>query len=241
MFRINTSQRTDEAEIMDDFNLQGPELKRTLKDLENINFLLGGNSITLDGVKHLVRKHPEKKKFCIIDVGCGNGDLIRRLANWGRKNDYSLRLTGIDANSHAIELARKDSEAFPEIDYKNLDIFSDQFQSLEADIILCTLTLHHFKNDQILSLLKAFYQQAKIGIVINDLHRTRLAYFLFQLFCAGFVRNEIARKDGLTSILRGFKKVEVESFAKELQGKHYIKWKWAFRYQWIIEKEETNL
>ena len=107
----------------------------------------------------------------------------------------------------------------------------------DYDIVLCTLTLHHFKDEEILSLMKVFYQKASIGIVINDLHRSAVAYRLFQALCWVFRLNEMSREDGLTSILRGFKKEELEQYSKKLQLKNYtIQWKWAFRYQWIIKK-----
>jgi heme/copper-type cytochrome/quinol oxidase subunit 2 len=48
----------------------------------------------------------------------------------------------------------------------------------------------------------------------------------------------MSREDGLISILRGFRKLELEQFSKQMQFKNYtIQWKWAFRYQWIIIKE----
>jgi hypothetical protein len=43
--------------------------------------------------------------------------------------------------------------------------------------------------------------------------------------------------DGLTSILRGFKRKDLENFSKELKVMPQIKWKWAFRYQWIIKNQ----
>jgi hypothetical protein len=104
-------------------------------------------------------------------------------------------------------------------------------------MVLCTLTLHHFKDNEILSLMKVFYQNASIGIVINDLHRSAIAYRLFQALCYVFQLNDMSREDGLVSILRGFKKAELENYSKQLQLKKYtIQWKWAFRYQWIIQK-----
>lgn len=222
---------------MDDFELQGPELKRTLRDLQRINYLLGGNSISLDGVKQLLKDAPGKREIKILDIGCGNGDILRRIALWGNKYEYSLQLIGIDANEHTIKIAREESQDFPEINFMNLDVFSNEFKSLKCDIILCTLTLHHFKDAEITQLLNSFYHQVSLGIVINDLHRTKTAYVLFKLFCAGFVQNKIAREDGLTSILRGFKKKDVLEFSRDLPGKHQIKWKWAFRYQWIIKRD----
>jgi hypothetical protein len=48
----------------------------------------------------------------------------------------------------------------------------------------------------------------------------------------------MSREDGLVSILRGFKKKELEIFSNKLKFVNYkIQWKWAFRYQWIIRKD----
>lgn len=238
MFKINTSSRTTESEIMDDFDLRGSELRQTLKDLENINSLLGGNNITKDGIKKLLADVPHDRTIRIADLGCGNGAMLRSLANWGQNNEYSFQFVGIDANPHAIRIAEDLSMNYPQISFLNLNIFSDTFSNMKFDIILCTLTLHHFKDEQINNLLRQFYKQVGIGIVINDLHRSKMAYFLFKAFCSVFVNNEIARKDGLISILRGFKKEEIHEFSsKTLPAcRHHIQWKWAFRYQWVIQK-----
>ncbi|APS39603.1 methyltransferase domain-containing protein [Salegentibacter sp. T436] len=236
---IDTSKRTNAVEIMDDFDLQGKELDKTLRDLDNINKWLGGNKITLEGVKNIVQNHSKTKEIHIADVGCGNGAVLREIARWGRKNGYKFKLTGIDANSYAIKIAEEMSIDYPEIDFKSIDIFSLEFKNFYSDIILCTLTLHHFKTGEISALLNLFNQQSRLGVVINDLHRSKLAYRLFQVFCAVFINNEIARKDGLTSILRGFKKEELKDFAGKIpQTNHQISWKWAFRYQWIIQKDK---
>lgn len=238
MSKIDTSQRSAEAEIMDDFELKGNELEKTLTDLDKINKWLGGNKITLSGVKKIIAEFPERGNFHIADIGCGNGSILREIARWGRANGYKFQLTGIDANPFAIEICEKMSTEFEEISFKTLDIFSKEFQTFNCDILLCTLTLHHFKNKEIANLLSFFNNQIKLGIVINDLHRSKTAYRLFQAFCAVFINNEIARKDGLISILRGFKKEELIEFSNKLNNTtSQIHWKWAFRYQWIIQKK----
>ncbi|MDT0641837.1 methyltransferase domain-containing protein [Zunongwangia sp. F363] len=242
MRKIDTSRRTDMAEVMDDFDLSGNKLKKTLHDLDNINKWLGGNGITLNGVKTLLKDIPKEQKIKIADVGCGNGAILREIAKWGRKKDRNFELIGIDANTHAIKIARELSTSYPELQFSALNIFSDTFRQKEYDIILCTLTLHHFKDEQIVNLLNEFYKQVKLGIVINDLHRSKTAYRLFQAFCKVFINNEIARKDGLISILRGFKKKEIAILASKIPSlKQQVSWKWAFRYQWIIEKNSKNL
>ena len=118
------------------------------------------------------------------------------------------------------------------------DIFDEAFSKLKYDIVLCTLTLHHFKDDEIIQLMTVFNANSRVGIVINDLHRSALAYRLFQVLCFVFQLNAMSREDGLVSILRGFKKEELNQFSRKLSFTNYkIQWKWAFRYQWIVKKE----
>ena len=116
-----------------------------------------------------------------------------------------------------------------------MDILSPAMSSQRCDIILCTLTLHHFSDDEIIKLMTVCSEQAKVGIVINDLHRSILAYRLFQLFGWLWRLKPMPRADGLTSILRGFKRKELEELAVKTNLFQYtIRWKWAYRYQWII-------
>ena len=232
---INTKQRTDAIEIMDDFSINGKILHRTLDTLANINKWLGGNKVTLNGLKKVLKYHPKKEPLTIIDLGCGSGDMLRKVASFGKKGGYTFRLIGIDANKDAMVYARQLSKNYPEISFTDCDIFSDEFESLQYDVVLTTLFLHHFKEDQIINILSAAKKKSKLGIVINDLHRNLMAYYLFKLVCLT-IKNKMIIEDGLTSILRGFKRKELENFSKKLQVAPQIKWKWAFRYQWIIQK-----
>uniref|UniRef100_UPI0040492D0A methyltransferase domain-containing protein n=1 Tax=Flavobacterium sp. TaxID=239 RepID=UPI0040492D0A len=232
--KINTKYRTEEEEIMDDFSLKGEELREALDKIASINQLLGGNQLTLQSVKKLLHSNEE---ITIVDVGCGNGDMLRTLADFGIKNNYKFKLIGIDANAFTIDYATKISKEYPNISYKCEDIFSEAFSQLKYDIALCTLTLHHFKSHQIDYLLQLFNKQVTIGIVINDLHRNIIAYRAFQIICFIFRLNIMNKEDGLISILRGFKKQELIDFSERNSLKNYtIQWKWAFRYQWIIRK-----
>ncbi len=231
---INTKYRTEEEEIMDDFSLEGEELRDALDKIATINQFLGGNHLTLEGVKKLINS---KEAITIVDVGCGNGDMLRTLAEYGNKNNLKFNLIGIDANAFTIDYAIKLSKEYPNISYKCEDIFSEVFAKMNYDIVLCTLTLHHFKNNQIDYLIQLFNKQARIGIVINDLHRNIVAYKAFQVICWLFRLNKMSKEDGLVSILRGFKKEELIDFSERNKLENYtIHWKWAFRYQWIIKK-----
>ena len=235
---INIKYRTQETEIMDDFLLQGEELRDALDQIAKINQFLGGNNLTLNGTKKLLKKTDISKTVAIADIGCGNGDMLRMLANYGEKNNINLKLIGVDANAFTVNYAKTLSTKYPNIDYLCLDIFSEDFAGLKYDILLCTLTLHHFSDEQILNIITTFNNNAAVGVVVNDLHRSKLAYRLFELICSVFNLKKMSREDGLVSILRGFRKKELEGFSKKINLKNYtINWKWAFRYQWLIAKK----
>jgi hypothetical protein len=238
-FLVDTSRRSSATEMMDDFTLEGDMFRDTLDKLETINRLLGGNSVTINGLKKLLKTQSEGNVIKILDLGCGNGDILRDVAKFGRKNNYGFKLVGIDANYAAIEYAKELSKNYPELSFETIDVFSEEFKEQTYDIILCTLFLHHFKNEQLISFLKQTVQKATIGVVVNDLHRHRLAYYLFKLIGL-FIKNKMVREDGLTSVLRAFKRKDLEAMLRHVQVPFSIKWKWAFRYLWIFIKKPVN-
>lgn len=239
----DTRKRSDAPEIMDDFNLTGEILRDALDKIASINRLLGGNKVTLQGVAQLLKMktlrtspdHSKSNEITILDVGCGNGDMLRALADYASKKGFNFKLIGIDANNFTIQHAQQLSANYPNISYRCTDIFDELKQQRVYDVILCTLTLHHFKDEDIITLMKGFKEQSALGIVVNDLHRSKLAYHLFTALCFVFGLNQMSKDDGLVSILRGFKKQELQRFSRKLDFSTYsLKWKWAFRYQWII-------
>jgi 2-polyprenyl-3-methyl-5-hydroxy-6-metoxy-1,4-benzoquinol methylase len=234
-FFISTKTRTDKEELMDDFSIGGDLLRDTLDKLENINRWLGGNLMTVKALKKVLKNHPKEQELTIADIGCGHGDILRDVAKFGRKNGYKMKLIGMDANPTAIAYANKLSTEFPELSFKTEDIFSEAFKNRKFDVVLATLFLHHFKEAQLASFLGNTLKQTKIGIVVNDLHRHKLAYYLFMLLSV-FIKNNMIIEDGLTSVLRGFKRNELVHISNKLKVKPQISWKWAFRFQWILRE-----
>ena len=232
---IDTRQRSQETEIMDDFALAGETLRRSLDEIARINHWLGGNRITLSGVSRLVSSIQPHKSIRIWDLGCGNGDMLRMLARWGRTKGIKLDLLGIDANADTIAYAEELSEDYPEIRYLHTVLPDPELENQSTDIVLCTLFLHHFSDEDIAAMLKRFAPSTQVGIVVNDLQRSKLAYFLFSLLTY-FHSNKMVREDGLLSILRGFHRSELQGLAKRLpKWSSSVRWQWAFRYQWILQ------
>lgn len=232
---VDTRYRSDKLELMDDFSIEGPVLHDTLDKLTGINKWLGGRGVTMSGLKYLLKDHKKDRPITCIDLGCGDGDMLRKVARYGQKEGIDFRLVGVDANQNTVAYGRKLSADFSNIEYVCCDVFSEEFNSMDYDIVLATLFLHHFSEEEVLRLLKLLMAKASIGIVVNDLHRNRLAYYLFNLLCLT-ISNPMVRDDGLTSILRGFKRSDLDNMSEEIGAAYKVSWKWAFRYQWIIEK-----
>ncbi len=232
---IDTRHRSQQTEIMDDLEMTGELLGNTLEHLAKINRQLGGNQVTLSGVKQLLSGIPSNKEVTFIDLGCGDGDMLRIIADLGRNSGRKFKLIGLDANAYTIAYAKGQSKDYPEISFMKMDVFSDQMRELEYDIALATLFMHHFSNDEIEALLGILQSKVKVGVVINDLHRSRLAYYLFKGYGL-FIKNAMVKNDGAISILRAFKRSDLERFTSKFGLNSEIRWKWAFRYQWVIKK-----
>lgn len=235
---IDTASRSKEKEIMDDFEMTGETLVDTLDQIAKINQLLGGNALTLSGLKSLLKSQSKDKTITIVDLGCGNGDMLRVIADYGRRAAYTFVLIGVEANQHTMEYAQSLSLDYPEIRYLKQDILATDYQGMDCDVVLATLFLHHFTDKEIHHVLKQHLAKARIAVLVNDLHRHKMAYYLFKLITWG-IKNHMVKNDGLISILRGFKRNELEFFSKEISAHAVIKWKWAFRYQWLLKPNTT--
>ena len=237
MIEYSSKYRSTQSEIMDDFDLKGDDMKKVLTDLKNVNKWLGGNKISIKGIIKLLPEGAKEQTITILDLGCGDGEILRECARFAKKEGYSFQLIGIDANTYILEEARRRSTDFDNITFLERDVFSSQIKELDYDIALCTLFLHHFSNEDLKTLVQRFLDHAKVGVVVNDLHRSRLAFWLFRIASYLLIKTSIARTDGLISVARGFKRKELETLAKEINNSaSVISWKWAFRYSWILKR-----
>ncbi|MBT8284150.1 MAG: methyltransferase domain-containing protein [Flavobacteriaceae bacterium] len=229
---ISYKERSSEVELMDDLTLDQSQIKAVLADINKANRLLGGNRITLKAIQRLANKFP-RTKYRIVDMGCGDGSMLREVAAFCAGLGINVELTGIDLNEKSLQIARQKSKPYNNISYFKGDILDLNAQELHCDILLCTLTLHHFHEKEIELFITKFAELARIGVIVNDLERNKIAYQLFKIFAAVFMKTEIARQDGLTSIRSGFLKKDMIAYSELLPNmKHHISSRWAFRYEW---------
>lgn len=232
---MDFSTRATDPELMDDLQCSGPVVVQTLRELEFINKWLGGNHVTLQAIKAITRKK-SLRRVRIIDVGCGSGDVLLHLRQWASANDLQTELTGVDANPHIINLAQTHCNQYSDITFESMDILSMKFKSLETDILIGTLFFHHFTQTQLTDFFSQLKNQVRIAIIINDLHRHPLAYYSIKWLTALFSKSEMVKSDAPLSVRRGFSRPELETVLRNAGYDRFkISWKWAFRWQVIVE------
>jgi 2-polyprenyl-3-methyl-5-hydroxy-6-metoxy-1,4-benzoquinol methylase len=229
------SKRSYEIEIMDDLNSSGEIIDVTLRELEVINKLLGGNYVTIDGIQKLLKGVPANHTVTIADVGCGSGDILRLISKFLKKTGRTGKLIGIDANPNIAAYARTHTGEDHYIEYRALDIFSSEFKTTSFDIVTGTLFFHHFTEDQLVSFFKDLYAHVLVGIVINDIHRHWFAYHSIKWLTRLFSKSSMVIHDAPLSVERAFKKQElIDILTKAGITDYEIRWMWAFRWQVVI-------
>lgn len=237
----NFRERALTAEWMDDLACQGEVVHQTLRELDVINTWLGGNAITLSGLAGLLSTLDPQKEIVVADIGCGGGDLLIQMAAWARKAERRLHFVGLDANPHIVAYARTRTQAYPEIEIREANVFDPGFQQQSFDIVTATLVLHHFSEEELVALLRQFRQQASLGVVINDLHRHPLAYHSIRWLTRLFSRSPMVQFDAPLSVARAFSQADWHRMLQRAGITAYrLRWRWAFRWQVVINTSVTK-
>lgn len=230
--------RSDAPEWMDDLSFPKAEINRALKDLRKVNRWLGGHRVSIHGLRPFLDR-PQKPPVHVLDMGCGNGDFLRHLGKYCDRHKIPVALTGWDRNPNSVE-SGQDLGQRSGLNFECRDVLSFPKLPDGEVIIVCNLFLHHFKNPQILEMFRSWRDMGCRAIVVNDLHRNPVAYYLFHVFGFIFRLSGMARHDGLISIQRGFTRRDFRSFNRDLGVEGSIRWMWAFRYLWVLDFNKNS-
>ncbi|WP_241738163.1 methyltransferase domain-containing protein [Hymenobacter polaris] len=232
---MNLRTRATTPELMDDLSLATEELRQNLDELETINTWLGGYRPVLAALARLRPRFPAGRPLRLADLGSGGGDTLRHVARWVRRQHQPAQLVGIDANAFMLRYAAAKSQAYPEISYQQLDIFGTEFASQPYDVLTASLFCHHFTDAELVPLLRRWQQQARVAVVINDLHRHWLAYHSIRLLTKLLGGSRLVQHDAPLSVARAFSRADWRRLLAAAGIRHYsLRWCWAFRWQLVL-------
>ncbi|WP_205500162.1 methyltransferase domain-containing protein [Rufibacter psychrotolerans] len=224
---------------MDDLSLASDDLRRNLQELELINQWLGGHDVVRHGLNQILNGsfsgHFAGNKLKIADLGSGGGDTLRMVAQWARKRRLPVELVGIDANPYMLHYSAAQSQDYPEISYRQADVFSPAFAQQQFDVVICSLFVHHFTDEALAALLAQLQRQVRVAVLINDIHRHPLAYYSIKSLTRIFSRSYLVKNDAPLSVLRSFTAPDWKRILAQAGVARYrLKWRWAFRWQVIF-------
>ncbi len=185
------------------------DYRNCLADLARVN------SATLTHqpvLRWLARETKDLKSFSLLDVGCGYGDLLRRIAGWSRRRGVEAQLLGLDRHEWSIRAAREASSADPGIRYIEADLFAFK-PDVPFDFIVSSQFAHHLSDDLVMAFMRWQEAHARRGWMIADLQRHRISHLGFPVLGAAARWHHFVRSDGRISIARGFRMAELRSLA----------------------------
>ena len=190
-------------ELMDDPALAAETYHAVLADLAKVNRTTFAHRPTLAFLARAVRG---RKRFRLLDVGFGDGDMLRMVARWAKARGMEAELVGIDLNTRSVAAAEAKPSPGAPIRYLTgdyADLAGDGF-----DVVISSLVAHHMTEDQLRAFLRFMEAEAAAGWFVNDLHRHLFSYATWPLLSGAMRWHPIVRADGHTSIARSFRSGE---------------------------------
>lgn len=257
---MNFKTRSYQAELLDNEDIPTADLYQNLRELDFINRHLGGHSVVLDGIKYFIRikqniisenifktinfNNSINSKISnnfenikIYEIGSGGGDNLRAVERFLNKKEIAYRLGGVDLKEDCVRFAQKFEHQDSKIKYEIADYQLATFPDGRPDVIFNSLFCHHFKDEDLVKMLRWMHKNSEIGFVIADLHRHPLAYYSIKWLTGLFSKSYLVKNDAPLSVLRGFTRNEWTILLEKAGIQNYkIKWKWAFRWLILVEK-----
>ncbi len=183
------------------------DLRGCLRSIAQVNWLTRAYRPTLHWLDHVCHARPQQSRpIHIVDVGCGFGDMLRRVHAWAQKRGVAVRLTGIDLNADAVRAAQAATRPGA-VTYLSGNAYD--FADPEGiDVVISSLLTHHLEEAEIVRFLHWMEANARMGWFINDLNRQPVPYHLFRVLSRLTHWHRFVKHDGAVSILRSFREPE---------------------------------
>jgi hypothetical protein len=153
------------------------------------------------------------------------------LLRWAAFRGVELDIAVVDIHHDTCREAVEYNQAEPRIQVVQGDLFHPPFQG--CDIVTASLVFHHFTNDQLPGIFRALLSVARLGVVVNDLHRHALAWLLIRAATRVLSRNRMIRNDAPLSVQRGFRQADLRQLRRQ-PGLEAIHWSWRPFFRYLI-------
>lgn len=201
---MNTlATRAIAEELMDADDLDAETYAAVVADLARVNVVTIAARPTLAFLRRTMRG---KKSLKLLDVGYGDGDMLRRIAHWAARRGIAVELVGIDLNPRSALAAAAHTPPGLPITYLTGD-YADH-AGAGWDVVISSLVAHHMTEAQLLAFLRFMETEARRGWFVNDLERHGFAHWGFPLLATLMRWHPIVKHDGTLSVARSYRPSE---------------------------------
>lgn len=217
-----------EPELMDRPQPVTPELASDLRNLRQLNRYFGSHAL----IQHFLQRWIlPQSHLRVLDLATGSGDIPRLVVDHARKVGAEVTVEAVDQQSSTLEIARELSATYSEIKFREGDILSFGEEGLPYDLVLCSLALHHFEENDAVQVLARCRQLSNNFVLVSDLRRGLLATLGVYLLTALVFRDPMTRADGRMSAARAFSFREFRTLAERAGWTNFGHAKFAFARQ----------
>ncbi len=230
---MTLATRAEASELMDADDLDPAVYAAVVADLARVNRVTLAARPTL---AFLDRIAGNAGSLRIIDIGFGDGDMLRRIERWAMTRRLPVELVGVDLNPRSEQAARAHTPPGSAIRWVTGD-YADQGGGWDAAI--SSLVAHHMTEDELVAFLRWMEGHARHWFV-NDLMRHGFAHRGFPLLARLAGWHPIVRHDGTLSIARSLRPAEWPPLLKAagVEGARVFR---AFPFRLCVERTCTVL
>ena len=207
-------RRTDAAELLDG-PLDDPRaLRANLRDLRRINRLLGGASLSAEAIDALAAHRAE---LTLLDIGTGGADIPLALIERARARSRRLTIVAIDNRAEILAAAVHTTPAVAATAGLELHVADGRslpYPDRSFDVAHASLVVHHLPPDAAVELLGEMARVARLGVVVNDLRRSRLGWLGAWLVGHLLTANRYTRHDAPLSVRRAYQVHEMATMLR---------------------------
>jgi 2-polyprenyl-3-methyl-5-hydroxy-6-metoxy-1,4-benzoquinol methylase len=225
-------------EMMDRPQPVSTELERDLERLRQLNLWFGSYRLILGLMRRWIEPRAHMR---IVDLATGSGDIPRLIVDYARKIGAQVDIDAVDRQHATLEIARKLSVGYPEISYHEANVL--EWLSVEKyDVVLCTLALHHFSDEDAVALLLRSREFSRRFVLVSDLRRGYLLRAGVYLLTALIFREPMTRYDARLSAQRAFSFSEMRNLAMHAGWKNFGHRRFRFARQaiWLGESPKSR-
>jgi SAM-dependent methyltransferase len=207
-------------ELLDMPHHERTELEQSLDQVAEVNRLLGGTRAILRTLDELVTgRHADHASHApqstnILDIGTGSGDIPIAIDAWARRRNLDVDITATDRHPQMREIAAERTRRYDRITVADADALALHHDDESFDIVLLSLTLHHFEHDDQVRALREAARVARTAVIVNELERCMPNYLGARFLALTRWRsNRLTRHDGPLSVLQAFSADELRAVA----------------------------